>query len=113
MLRIPGLLWKRRVVARSKHTRASLGFMTEEHHLVREYAVRELVCVGAPLSAGLIAHELNLTVERVNSILTDLEEHMTFVRRNADGAVEWAYPVTAFQTPHEVTFSTGERLYSA
>jgi len=113
MLRIPGLLWKRRVVARSKHTRASLGFMSEEHHLVREYALRALPRAGAPLSPDLIARELDLPLELVNAVLDDLEKHLTFIRRNADGAVEWAYPVTAFQTPHEVTFSTGERLYSA
>jgi hypothetical protein len=113
MVPVPGLLWKRRVRTGSKHTRASLGFMSEEHHLVREHAVRELPRVGVPLGVGLIASELNLTIERVNAILADLEEHMTFVCRDGNGAVEWAYPVTVHQTPHEVSFSTGERLYSA
>jgi hypothetical protein len=113
ILRIPSFLWKRQILSRSKRTRASLGFMSEEHHLVREYAVRELPRAGAPLSVDRIAGDLSLPEERVDAVLADLEKHMTFVCRDAKGAVEWAYPVTVHQTPHEVAFSTGERLYSA
>jgi hypothetical protein len=87
--------------------------MSEEHHLVREFAVKELPRTGKPMPAEFIAGKLDLPLERVGVILADLEEHMTFVCRNEEGAVEWAYPVTASKTPHEVTFSTGERLYSA
>ncbi len=93
--------------------KARLGFMTEEHHLVRELAVRELPRVGQPLSAGFIARELDLPAARVETILDDLEEHMTFVCRNTQGEVVWAYPVTVASTPHQVTFSSGERLYAA
>lgn len=113
VLPVPGFLWKRRVRTSAKHARASLAFMSEEHHLVREFAVRELPRNGKPMPAEFIAAELNLPLERVEVILADLEKHMTFVCRDESGAVEWAYPVTACKTPHEVTFSTGERLYSA
>ena len=113
MVRVPGFLWKRRVRSGARSTAAHLAFMSEEHHLVREFAVRELPSVAKPLSVELIADRLALQAERVNSILADLEEHKTFVCRNDDGAVEWAYPVTVARTPHEVTLSTGERLYSA
>ena len=46
-------------------------------------------------------------------LLDDLEKHMTFLFRNAQGAVEWAYPVTVARTPHKVTFSSGEKLFAA
>jgi hypothetical protein len=87
--------------------------MSEEHHLVREFAVRELPRVGEPLSPEFIAEELSLPVDQVESILDELDKHMTFVCRDAAGAVVWAYPVTAASTPHHLTFSTGERLYAA
>ena len=29
------------------------------------------------------------------------------------GAVTWAYPVTVDQTPHHLTFNTGEKIYAA
>ena len=113
MLPVPSFLWHRQVRGRSQHIRARLAFMSEEHHLVREFAVRELPRTGEPMPAEFIAAELNLPPERVGGILDDLEKHMTFVCRNDEGAVEWAYPATVSKTPHEVTFSTGERLYSA
>lgn len=113
MLPVPGFLWKRRVRTGAKHARASLAFMSEEHHLVREFAVRELPRIGKPIPAESIAGALDLPLDRVGGILADLEKHMTFVCREFDGAVEWAYPVTACTTPHAVAFSTGERLYSA
>jgi hypothetical protein len=87
--------------------------MSDEHHLVREFAVRELPQVGEPLSPEFIAEEVDLPVARAKSILDDLDKHMSFVCRNAEGAVVWAYPVTAERTPHHVTFSTGEQVHSA
>jgi len=87
--------------------------MSEEHHLVRDFAVRELPRIGEPLTPEVIAGRLGLAVARVESLLDDLEKNMTFVCRDPQGAVAWAYPVTVDTTPHHVTFSTGEQLYSA
>ena len=69
--------------------------------------------IGAPLPPELIAERLHLSVERVNVILDELEKHMTFLFRNEQGAVAWAYPVTVDRTPHRITFSTGEQVYAA
>ena len=113
MIPVPRMLWQWQVDKSAQRTKAHLGFMSEEHHLVREFAVRELPRVGEPLSSEFIAEELNLPVARVKSILDELDKHMTFVCRNTQGAVVWAYPVTAESTPHHVTFSTGEQLYAA
>jgi hypothetical protein len=113
MLPLPSFVWQRLIRGRSRSIRASLGFMTEEHHLVREFAVREMPSVGEPLSPELIAKELDLPEERILTVLDDLEEHLTFVCRNEAGAVSWAYPVTAEPTPHHLTFSSGEKLYAA
>lgn len=113
ILRVPAFLWKRRVAAGAEHARTGLSFMSEEHHLVREFAVRELPRIGHPMEPDFIASRLELPTERIGAILDDLEKHLTFICRDDSGAVEWAYPVTAHKTPHGVTFSTGERLYSA
>jgi len=113
MFGIPRPLWQSQVADNAKRTQARLGFMTTEHHAVRNFAVRELPRVGKPLSPEFIAAQLNLPVARVQAILDELERKKTFLFRNADGAVAWAYPVTVDQTPHRVTFSTGEQVYSA
>jgi len=87
--------------------------MSEEHHRVRYFVVRELQSTGKPIQQEFISQSLKLSVGRVNTILDELESNLFFLVRNGQGAVTWAYPVTVEKTPHELTFSTGERLYGA
>jgi uncharacterized protein YndB with AHSA1/START domain len=108
MLPVPGLIWRRHV-----RGGAQLDLLSEEHHRVRNFVVRELPRVGEPLSPEFIAQGLGLPPDQVLGILDDLEKHMTFLFRNEGGAVEWAYPVTVDQTPHRMTFSTSERVNAA
>ena len=49
----------------------------------------------------------------VNVLLDNLEKRKTFLYRNSDKNVVWAYPVTVEKTPHRVTFDSGEKLYAA
>lgn len=113
MLPVPSVFWHREVSKGARHLRASLGFMTPEHHLVRDFVVRELPRYGKPMPAEFIEQNLSLPHARVQTILDELERHMTFLFRNNDGAVTWAYPVTVERTPHRVDFSTGEQTYAA
>lgn len=113
LLPVPRLIWQRQVDQNARRAAASLSFMSKEHHLIRNFVVREIPQVGKPLSPEFIAGRLSLPVDRVVSILEDLERHMTFLFRNEQGEVVWAYPVTAEMTPHLVTLSTGERVYAA
>ena len=112
LLPIPRLLWQRIVKASGRRTPARLGFMSEDHHRVRDFAVVELPRAGRPLAPESIARALALDVSRVESILDDLEKHLTFVFRGDGRAVSWAYPVTVDPTPHRARFSSGEEAYS-
>jgi hypothetical protein len=96
-----------------QHSETRLGFMSEEHHLVRYFVVRELPRIGKPLPPEFISESLKLPVMQVNTILDELEKNLFFLVRNGQGAVTWAFPVTIEQTPHELTFNSGERLYGA
>jgi hypothetical protein len=113
MIPVPGMIWKDQVAKSARDVVARLDFMTDEHHLVRDFAVRELPRVGQPLSPGFIAEELDLPLVRVVELLDELEKRMTFLYRGDGENVTWAYPVTADQTPHHVTFSTGEEVHAA
>ena len=112
MIPIPRMVWERVVKARARKTHAGLGFMSEDHHRVRDFAVLELARSGAPLAPEKFAEALDLAVPRVVSILEELEEHLTFVFRGDRRVVTWAYPVTVDETPHHASFSTGEEAYS-
>lgn len=110
---IPSAIWQNEVAQSAKQNQARLAFMTPEHHRIRNLVVRELPRIGKPLTPDWIAQQVNLPIEKVAAILDDLEKHMTFLFRNAEGAVTWAYPVTVEPTPHRVTLTTGEQIYAA
>ena len=110
---LPAFVWKRAIGAAARKTEASLGFMTQQHHDVRNFVVTELPRTGEPMAPEQIAERLSMAVPDVIAILDELEKRMTFLFRNEGGAVVWAYPVTVDETPHEVRFDSGERLFSA
>ena len=107
-LPIPPQIWQRVVKGE-----ANLEVMGADHHRVRNLAVSELPREGKPLPPEWISEKLDLPLSKVISILDELEQNLTFLFRNPQGDVTWAYPVTIEKTPHLVTFSTGEQVYSA
>jgi hypothetical protein len=110
---IPRKDWEAGLAAVPAHVAEGLAFMTGDHHRVRDFVVRELPRAGAPLTPVFIARGLGLEEAQVIPLLEELERHRTFLFRNPAGAVAWAYPLTVDETPHRVSFSTGERLYAA
>jgi transcription antitermination factor NusG len=113
MIPVPRPLWRGMIMKEVRKTEKRLGFMTPEHRTVHHFVVRELPRVGRPVSPEFVSQGVGLPVERVNAILDELEAAMTFLFRNEEKAVIWAYPVTADETPHLVAFSTGEQVHAA
>jgi hypothetical protein len=108
-LPIPPVIWRRMDPGGGD----PLAFMSKDHHRVRDFAVLELTRSGQPLPPERIAQELHLPPVRVAEILYELEGHKTFLFRNKQGAVTWAYPVTVDCTPHRLRLSSGEQVYAA
>jgi len=90
-----------------------LAFMTSDHHLVRDFLVREMPRQRNPISPLAIENVIGLDLERVSIILSDLERNLFFLVRDSDGNVSWAFPVTTSVTPHKLAFSTGENTFGA
>ncbi len=110
---IPETVWRGHLEQAPEHSRKRLNFMTEDHHRVRYFVVRELPRYGRPIAPDLISQELALAENIVAGILDELEENLVFLVRNKEGEVAWAFPVTTDATAHEISFSSGERLYGA
>ena len=110
---IPLKKWEQELETVPQYFKNRLSFMTAEHHRVRYCVVRELPRTGKPLSKEYIATKTDLSADQVSEILDDLERHLMYLYRNNLEMVAWAYPMTVDQTPHKLTFSTGERLYGA
>lgn len=113
MVGMPPILWEKQIEKGKHKVKNATRFMSPEHRRVHHYVVRELPRCGASLPAEKVASDLDLSVDQAVKILGDLEEHLTFLYRNDQGQVVWAYPVTVEKTPHRITFASGERLYAA
>ncbi|MGB9233207.1 MAG: hypothetical protein WCC04_02260 [Terriglobales bacterium] len=112
--RVPDTDLKAAMAKLPEHFAARLAFMTPEHHLVRNFAVRELPYEnGKPIKVDRMAATLGLPLARVHAIVEDLERHLFFLVRNEAGEISWAFPVTSESTPHRLQFSTGERTHGA
>lgn len=113
MVGIPPYLWEKRIEKAKHKVNQATRFMSPEHRLVHHFVVREIPRIGRPIPARMVAQDLNIPLERTTAILEDLEKHLTFLCRNDQGQVVWAYPVTVERTPHSITFNSGEQLYAA
>ena len=113
ILDVPDETWKQHLAQIPQHSQSRLSFMTDTHHRIRYFVVKELAGRQKPIEPGLIPEELDIPLELVKSILEELESRLFFLVRNEGGAVAWAYPVTVESTPHRIYLSSGERLYAA
>jgi hypothetical protein len=113
LLRLPREMWEQHLAQVPEHSGDRLRFMTEDFHRVRYFVVRELPLRGKAVAPQEISEALHLPLARVEDILEELERQLFFLVRNERGAVVWAYPVTVEPTPHQLSFSSGERLYAA
>ena len=110
---IPRDIWEQHVAQSPREIKKMLGFMTSDHHLIRNFVVGVLPSIGKPIPPELISEELNMSLSKTTKILDDLEKNLFFLVRNEKGEISWAFPVTVDKTPHQMTFSTGERLNAA
>ena len=110
---IPAKTFAQHLAQVPQHADHRLAFMTPVHHQVRYFVVKELPIRGRPLEPETVGQALDLSLAQTLDILADLEKNLFFLVRNEQGAVSWAFPVTAEPTPHRLNFRSGERLYGA
>lgn len=113
IIQLPRKQWEEDLAKVPIHMKTRLAFMTQEHHAVRYFVVKELPAYGKPLPAEFISQKLRLPITQVERILDDLEKNLFFLVRNDSGAVSWAFPVTVQETGHHLRFSTGEQVFAA
>jgi hypothetical protein len=110
---IPWFVFTRVLRRGAAKTKKVLGGLDDEQRRVHHFVVRELPNLGKPMPPDFIADNLGVEQQHVIQILDELERRLIFLFRPGGRDVVWAYPVTAEQTPHRVTFSSGERLWAA
>ena len=80
---------------------------------IHHWVVKELPRRQTPITVQEIATQFKEKVDTVAGIVDELEAEKTFLHRHNSEGINWAYPVTLAQTPHHVTFSSGETVYAA
>jgi hypothetical protein len=111
--RIPQADWEQELRSAPEGISQRLAFMSNEHHLVRNFVVQELPRLGRSISLSAISHALGISRTRTSAIVEDLERNLFFLVRAGGEEISWAFPVTVEETGHHLVFSTGERLDAA
>lgn len=113
LMPVPPFLWKRKINQMAAKAASRVEFMTADHHRIRNFVVKTMPESANPVSLDRISNALDIEIERVSTLVDELEKNKFFLFRNTQGDVSWAYPVTTEKTPHRVYFPTGDKIYAA
>ena len=112
MVPVPECLF-RPMVKRDANKLAKRPALEPDERRVQHFAVREIPRRRQAIAPEVFAAELDLSLDEVNKILDELERRMTFLCRREGEDVNWAYPVTAADTPHQVRIDGGAAFSAA
>jgi hypothetical protein len=112
MIPLPEFIF-RPMVQRDSGKLARRPGLEPDQRRVQHFAVREIARRRSPIAPEVFAAELDLPVEEVLQILDELERRMTFLCRRGGEDVNWAYPVTSDETPHQVRIDGGAAFSAA
>ena len=87
--------------------------VSDEERKVHYFVVKSLSDTNEPVTPEYIANTLGMPLDRVKAIVDKLEEMKTFFYRYDCPGINWAYPVTAEDSGHKVTFNAGAQLNAA
>lgn len=89
------------------------GDVSDEERKVHYFVVKSLSDTNEPVTPEYIANTLGMPLDRVKAIVDKLEEMKIFFYRYDCPGINWAYPVTAEDSGHKVTFNAGAQLNAA
>jgi hypothetical protein len=112
MVPVPEWLFKP-MVKRDTKKLARRPDLEPDQRRVQHFAVREIPRRREAIAPEVFAAELDLSLEEVSLILDELERRMTYLCRRGGEDVNWAYPVTADETPHQVRIDGGAAFSAA
>ena len=112
MVPVPEWLF-RPMIARDIKKIAKRPDLEPDQRRVQHFAVREIPRRHQAISPEVFAAELDISLGEIRLILDELEHRMTFLCRRGGEDVNWAYPVTADETPHQVRIDGGAAFSAA
>ena len=113
MMRIPPLLSEKGARKGEKGAKANAASLSNEERRVHHFIVKKMAVVKAPITAELIAGELEMANDQVLEIINKLENLKTFIYRSDGKGINWAYPLSLENTGFRMTASSGEQFFAA
>ncbi len=110
---VPAVVWRPLVHFFGRDAARMFKALTPLQRKLRHVIVRDMPGANGPMNPQDLAESVGASIEQVVGALEVLERLKGFLYRNDTGAVAWAYPFTTDDTPHHLTFSTGERRDAA
>ena len=113
MIPLPLFLIKINVNTMAKAICRKSADVSDEERKVHYFVVKSLSDTNEAVTLEYIADQLGIPIERVTAIVDKLERMKTFFYRYDCTGINWAYPVTAEDSGHKVTFDSGAQLNAA
>jgi hypothetical protein len=109
-LSVPSLFRERQMEAVVQDFDRGLQGLTDDHRLVHRLVVLWLIKTKRPVEVIEAAEKMKLTIDHTAEIIGELDRNTGLLRRNADGAVTGAYPVTLDKERGRLVLSTGDEV---
>jgi len=113
MLPIPPVLSEKGARKGEKGARVNAAALTDLERQVHHFIVLEMVNAREPLTAKMIADEMEIPLDQVFAIVDKLENLKTFIYRSDGNGIDWAYPLSQNNTGFRMTSSSGEKFFAA
>ena len=113
MIPLPQAMIKKDIRAMANAICRKTADISEEERRVHRFVVMTVTETNEPVALENIADKLEIPLDRVRDIVDKLEEMKVFFYRYNNQGINWAYPVTAENRIHKMTFSTGEQCNAA
>ena len=113
MVRIPPRLAAIGSKKGEKGTKANADLLSKEERRVHHFIVMKMAVAKEPITAEVIANELQVPNNQVHEIINKLENLKTFIYREDGKGINWAYPLSLENTGFRMTASSGEQFFAA
>ena len=113
MLPIPPVLSEKGAQKGEKGARANAESLSDVERRIHHFIVLKMVNAREPITSEMIADEMALPLDQVCYIIDKLENLKTFIYRSDGKGIDWAYPLSLYNTGFWMTSSSGERFFAA
>ena len=113
MLPIPPVLSEKGAQKGEKGARANADSLTDLERRVHHFIVLKMAKARKPITSDMITNEMKIPLDQVCSIIDKLENLKTFIYRSDGKRIDWAYPLSLYNTGFMMTSSSGETFFAA